>query len=485
MSIYSKNYLFVMFLSSMVALTALTFSVVASSKNDIVHPVHELDDCRDESECRAFCDSRDNLGRVKACVEFAKKHNLLAPDELKEAEYYVLTLGVTNGPGGCKNQKECNTYCEDTDHLTECLDFAEEHGIRSREEIADGRKLAVVLKGGGKLPGGCKEKKACEAYCEESSHMKECVDFAEKAGFISGEEVALARKIIPLLEKGERTPGNCARKSACEIYCEDVSHIDECIAFAEKTGLIPAEELADAKKFAPYIKRGETPGGCTRKDSCEAYCSDTAHFEECVLFAEKAGLMSKEDIDLARKVNGTGPGGCKSKNECEEFCINPENQETCINFAQEHGLTEESKELEAKIRRETEEKVKGEIEIKMKACAEKSCQEFIACLQVLNKGGNDSGEGNVPADIQTKLNICIEEIKKALTPEDNGDVRNQSSTQNPPSAASSQYQEEYQKQYDAEIQQYCHLFEAAPKCEYAAEPGSRNYDICKKCFPNK
>lgn len=487
-----------------IALTAsFTLVVQATSKDDIVHPIKELGNCKDEAECRAFCDARDNLERAKACITFAKKHNLLPPNEIEEAEHYVIRLGITTGPGGCRNNSECNAYCEDIINLNECLNFAEKHSIRSAEEIAEGKKIAAVLKEGGNLPGGCKNKNECMAYCEDSSHMKECVAFAQKAGFISSAEAEEAKKIIPLLERGEKTPGNCSRKAACEAYCMEPANIDECLVFAEKAGLISPEELADAKKFAPLIKRGETPGQCKRKEECETYCSDTSHFEECVLFAEKAGMISKEDAELARKTKGKGPGGCKSKTECEQFCVDPAHQEECISFAKEHGLTEGISEIEAKVR--------GEVESKMKACAEKQCSEFIPCLQSLQTGGpgNTGGDVNLPADIQSKLNICIEEIKaKAIDEATRGGVHPNESGQAPaplsqpqgsseeyPKEYQRQYEEEYKKQYEAEYQkQYeeqvksqvdCSLFAAAPTCDYVDAPGSQNYNLCKQCFPSK
>lgn len=503
-----NNSLLISFLIVGFALTVSYALVVqATSKNDIVYPVKELGNCKNEVECRSFCDARDNMERVKACITFAKKHNLLPPGEIEEAEHYVLRLGIAVGPGGCRNEGECNNYCENTANLSECLDFSERHSLRSAEEIAEGRKLLVALEGGAQLPGGCKNKNDCMAYCESPSHMKECVAFAQKAGFISPEEAEEAKKIIPLLERGEKTPGNCGRKAACETYCMEPANIDECLAFAEKAGLISPEELADAKKFAPLIKRGETPGQCKRKEECEAYCSDTSHFEECVIFAEKAGMISKEDAEIAKKLKGAGPGGCKSRGECEEFCKNPANQETCINFAKEHGLTEGIPEIEAQVR--------GEVESKIRTCVEKPCSEFIACLQSLQngKGSNSAaGEASLPADIQTKLKSCIEEIKtQAMEEATSGKhpipgQQPSQTRQQPPSGQQPsseeyqkeyqrQYEEEYKKQYEEEYQkQYqeqlksqvnCSLFEAAPTCNYVGAPDTQNYNLCKQCFPNK
>lgn len=498
----------------------------ASSKDDIVYPIRELGNCPNEAACRSYCDARDNLERARACIAVARRHNLLPPDALEEAERYVVRIGVVSGPGGCKSDKECEAYCEDTAHLDECLDFAERHGIRSAEEIAEGRKLAALLAQGTALPGGCRSKNACEEYCEDPAHMKACVAFAKQAGFISEKEAAEAEKIIPLIERGEKTPGNCGRKAQCEAYCENPAHLDECLAFAEKAGLMDAEELAQAKKFVPFIKRGETPGQCRGKAACEAYCGDTAHFEECVAFGERAGILSAEDAALARKTKGKGPGACQSREQCEAFCTDPAHQQECLAFAEEHGLAEEFSGVAAEMRT----KLRAEADTKLRACAEKQCDEMIACLQGIAgesgqesagvEGGGISGISGLPPDVQEKLNVCIaEEVRiqteRALQDRGAGEDHPAPSLQRTPRLPGGapvgnaeeiekrtreeeqqrQYDEEVRRQTEAEIKRQteiqtkaqvdCSLFAAAPKCEYAAPVGSDNYNYCKQCFPDR
>ena len=514
---FPRNYLSLFIIASAMFISFVLIAQ-ATSRDDITHPTAELGNCKSEAECFRFCDARDNIENVKACIRFAKAHNLLSAEELQEAENFVLTLGITQGPGGCRNQRECDLYCKDTAHLDVCLDFAERYGLRSPEEIGEGRKIASLLKEGAKLPGGCREKNQCMEYCNDSSHMKECVEFGEKAGFISKEEAETAKKILPILLRGEKTPGNCARKEACEAYCRESSHIDECLAFAEKAGLLPPDELAEAKKMSQFIKNGETPGKCARKAECEEYCSDQLHFEECVGFAERAGLIKKEDAELAKKVRGLGPGGCRSLEACEAFCKTPENQEVCIAFAEEHGLDDIAsritEEVTTRQTNEAREKAEKEAETELEACSQKACTEMIACLQEVAKktGGEGTGEGEgggLPAHIQSKLTACIEEIKAAATSAFGGEgkIPTPPSSQtpnsgtpaipptNPQEEAARQYQEEYQKQYEEEYKkQYeeqvksqvnCALFEAAPTCSYLGTPGTQNYDLCKVCFPNK
>lgn len=445
------------YISLLIVGAAAFFSVAlvaGASLDDVKYPVKELGNCKNEEACFTYCEDRENLDRVRACINFAKHYELLSPEELEEAEYYAITLGVTKGPGGCTSRAECDLYCEDTAHLDACLDFAEEHSLRSAEEIAEGRKLAEALQRGANLPGGCRTRAECETYCENPSRMRECVAFAKQAGFISAEEIAEAEKIIPLLERGEKTPGNCGRKAACEAYCAEASHLDECLAFAEKAGLLSAEELADAKKFAPYIKNGETPGQCSTRAACDTYCSDNAHFDECLAFGERVGLLSEEEIELAKKVKGFGPGGCRSRDACEAFCRDSANEEECLNFVQEHGFED----LAAQI----QEDVRAEIEDEVRSCAEKpTCKEVVACFQdVSSRTGR--GDDTLGGPSKAKLDECVAEITKELTEQGLGagggqpqERDGQSAPRQPGASAEEQrqYDEQYKKEYDRQYQE--------------------------------
>lgn len=458
--------------------------------------------CGNAPECFVYCES---VASTEECLDYALRHGLVSAGTQAEEIRRIAEVhkaGV-RFPGGCKTQRECETYCEDTANLGECLNFAEKNGLRSTEEIAEGRKVAKALNEGASLPGGCRTKAACEAYCESPSNMRQCVDFAKKAGFMSEDEVKEAEKIIPLLERGEKTPGGCKRKEECEAYCYDPANLDECLDFAGKAGILSLEELADAKKVAPFIKSGETPGGCRRKEECEKFCSDPGNFEACVVFAEKAGFMSKEDAELARKTKGVGPGGCKSKTECEAFCKDPANQEGCMNFAKEHGLEGAAGEMQ----KEAMAKFEGEV----RACLEKStCKEVLECFQGMAKEEGGEGGGALPPEAKAKLDACIAETVKEFQqkggggegrpPGFEGQAPPPGEGQAPPLLPSGapedvkqQYQEEYQRQYQQEYQrqqeeasrQYCGSFEAAPSCDYVGPAGSDNYNLCKKCFPDK
>ena len=71
-------------LLSGVLVAVSVFVVQASSASDIVYPVTELGGCRNEVECRAFCDKPEN--RIGVCWDFAIQHNLVSDEEIEGAK---------------------------------------------------------------------------------------------------------------------------------------------------------------------------------------------------------------------------------------------------------------------------------------------------------------------------------------------------------------------------------------------------------------
>jgi len=299
--------------------------------------------------------------------------------------------------GGCLSESDCHVYCNALDHISECIDFSLEHGLMTPEEAELARAVGVLDIG----PGGCQSHEECEAYCENIANINECLAFAEEFDVLSPDELEDARRVADALASGAELPGGCTSEDSCERYCEDVAHIDECLAFAEAAGFLSPEELEEARRVAPFLKAGTTPGGCQSEDECEAYCEGPDNFEECIAFAVEAGFISPEEAELARRTGGVGPGGCHSENGCEEYCNNPDNIEECFAFAKEHGLIsdEELAHLEEGIGR-------------LQEGLENAPPETRACLEE-QLGANvvleiESGEFSPGPEIGEQLRECFE-----------------------------------------------------------------------------
>lgn len=240
--------------------------------------------------------------------------------------------------GNCGSESECRAYCDQADHIRGCIEFAQAHNLIPPEEASRAKKFADIAATGG--PGGCRSPEECEAYCSDFSHIEECLAFAERIG-MPKEAIAEARKVLRARAEGAEFPGNCKTKDECQHYCFEQGHMEECLAFGEKTGLMDREEAAMARRMLELMQRGETPGGCQSPQACQDYCQGGEHFEECIAFAERMGFVKPQEAEAFRKTGGKGPGGCNSRESCEAFCNNPANQETCINFAKEHGFIRE------------------------------------------------------------------------------------------------------------------------------------------------
>lgn len=265
---------------------------------------------------------------VGAIVVFVSFHLITSAISKDDIVYPVSELN------GCKNETECRAFCGKSENINACVVFAEKHNLMSREEAETARKFAAV---GAKGPGDCNSQESCERYCNDIDHMDECLTFAEESGLMPPQELEEAKRVKEALAQGAKLPGGCRSKQSCEVFCEDPNNMEECIAFAEKAGFIPQEELAEAKQALQAIKKGVKAPACRGRQACDAYCSEPNHFEECIIFAEAAGFIKPEEAELARKTGGRGPGGCRGR-ECETFCDNPENSVVCFNFAKEHGI---------------------------------------------------------------------------------------------------------------------------------------------------
>ena len=312
-------------------LVGFSIFVNAQIKN-VVFPVSQLGNCTDKNECKTYCDNPEN---AEACTDFALEHNLISEKESRRAKKFVR---LETGPGGCNGMEQCENYCADLNNIDECLSFAERNNFMDDEELVDARKVARALKGGAQLPGGCQNHQACESYCHEPQNMDECLVFAEKAGLMNSEELQEAKKIATALKRGLKHPGDCRGKDECESYCRAPENINECLDFAQRAGLMDEKEAEEARKIGPLMARGEMPGGCKSKQTCEAYCGNEEHTQECMEFATKAGLASPEEIERFKATGGKGPGGCRGREECEAFCNNSDNQGACFSFAKEHKL---------------------------------------------------------------------------------------------------------------------------------------------------
>lgn len=237
--------------------------------------------------------------------------------------------------GGCGNFKECAKFCDRAENFKVCTDFAEAHGMVPPEQADKARRMLEAADMGG--PGGCQGHQECEAYCSIPENIEECIVFALEHDLMPPQEREEAEKVLAAIRQGA-IPPPCAGPESCDIYCSEPDHLEECLAFGEAAGFMTPEEAEMARRTG-----GRGPGGCRGPEECEAFCQDPANMEECMAFGLEHGLMPPEEVEQARRVleairKGAKPPPCRGPEECDQYCSQPEHIEECINFSVAAGF---------------------------------------------------------------------------------------------------------------------------------------------------
>jgi len=151
-------------------------------------------------ECEAYCESP---GNERECIDFAVEQGFMSAEEAAEIQRF-LEASEQGGPGGCRG-RECEAFCNDPAHRDECFEFATRHGLLSPEELKEIEKFRAIERkieneGG---PGGCRSEIECRTYCSDPSHLDECAAFAVNEGLFSLEEAqGLIREFIEIEQFG-------------------------------------------------------------------------------------------------------------------------------------------------------------------------------------------------------------------------------------------------------------------------------------------
>lgn len=252
---------------------------------------------------------------------------------LTEIRYPITELG------NCANESDCRTYCDSPTNSAACLSFAQKNNLMTSEEIQLAKNFEKL---GSKGPGGCTVKDRCETYCNDITHINECVTFAEQNNLMSKDQLVEAKKIQTAIAKGIKPPA-CKNKSDCDKYCSETAHMEECIMFGQAAGLMSERDLVDSQKMLTALKKGIKPPACNGKDECDKYCRDVAHAEECITFAKAAGFMTPEEEQNSDKMltalkKGIKPPACNGKDECDKYCNDSAHVDECIAFSEAAGF---------------------------------------------------------------------------------------------------------------------------------------------------
>jgi hypothetical protein len=232
------------------------FALVATAAiEDITFPIAELGNCESKEACREYCADEANR---EACREFAEEHGLTKRARIDAA------LSENPGPGGCASIAECREYCGQEANREECREFGFRHGLLPEKASDRAHRVQSILIEGG--PGGCTTPGECKQFCSLEENREECVSFAEEHNLLTKERIEKFKEHRDEIKEKlqDRTgPGGCTTKEECQLYCEDPAHTEECLEFGRKFQLLGEEkvraeiERLKAGNFEEYRARFE------------------------------------------------------------------------------------------------------------------------------------------------------------------------------------------------------------------------------------
>jgi hypothetical protein len=285
----------------------LFFGPASAETKEITFPIPELNNCSSREECRLYCDLTEN---IKSCSAFAENMGILTSEEVFKAEQFADRLESESGPLGCKTPGDCEEVCDSANNLSECVNWAKDNNLQG-DNFKEAEQVEKYLKTSKKLPGGCASEEACNSYCEDWRHAEECSAFAKVVGLRTVGEVnrELVGKIVSSIKKGE-TPGGCTSKKECSKYCGDADHQKECTDFAVNLGLVLVGSNASKDKT------DKAGGGSVSDKSFEDSIKKGAFLPDEIKKCLNDKLTEDQIKDLIRGVEPT-----RENKEIMEYCF--------------------------------------------------------------------------------------------------------------------------------------------------------------------
>lgn len=301
---FVRNFTGVFFIFNILYLIFGAISVSASP----TYPISSLDNCRDQKECKLYCEIPQN---TPACWSYGKY--VMNSDVLGESAVNITyPIGEL---GNCNSAQECFLYCAQPKNHEACENFAENHGLVKEDEeeddMDDAKKEELLT--AAKTELGCNSKKACMALCNDPNNMDKCRTFAQKHGLDRGGPPP------EIMQKAKSELG-CDSETSCMNFCQNPQNQNKCFEFAKKNGMMREE---DAKRMEEMMEKkkqmmeaAKTELGCDSFESCGKICSDPANREKCMNMGRKFGMVREE----VRPMSSNMQKPCTSETECKAYC---------------------------------------------------------------------------------------------------------------------------------------------------------------------
>jgi len=308
---FARNFLGVFFIFNILYLIFVVPPVFASSN----YPIRDLGNCRDQKECKLYCDIPANTPACWSWGKYVMKAQQVLGETTINITYPIADLG------NCSSAQECFLYCAQPKNQAACILYAKNNGLvkedegKTEDNINEQQNEQQLVESA-KTELGCNSKITCMAFCNDPANIDKCRAFAKKHG-LEKEHVGPPPEIM---EKAKSMLG-CDSQESCLSFCQKEENRERCFAFAKENKLIDenevkrAEEMRENKK--QMLEAAKTELGCDSFESCGKICSDPANREKCMNIGRKFGMV-KEEVKPMSSNNMQKP--CTSETECKKYC---------------------------------------------------------------------------------------------------------------------------------------------------------------------
>ncbi len=276
--------------------------------------------CKGE-QCRQFC---DNPANQEACFQFAVENDLIPAGEIERIKKFK-DIAQQGGPGGCRGEA-CRAYCEDPARQEECFSFAKERGLLSAEELKmaeRGRELSQKVKEVGG-PGGCKSDSECQTFCKNPDNVEACLAFAVQQGNFKPEEAKDMLRRFARESSQTRGPqgfGEFGGPRGPREFRDFRMGSSSDAQLEQRFQKFEQFREFEDKFRGPEMNEMQGPGGCQGPEECMKYCSDPAHRQECMGARPQGGMIDPGSMPLGGERGAGGFGQMGGQQDVFGKCV--------------------------------------------------------------------------------------------------------------------------------------------------------------------
>ena len=168
--------------------------------------------------------------------------------------------------------------------------------------------------------GNCNSLTECKNYCEDVSHMSDCINFAKNHGFYKAPPSPPSESSILEAAKSEL---GCDSKEACQQFCGLQENWIKCGEFAKKHSLGKPQPKPEASSSA-VLEKAKAILGCLSYDQCKSFCSVEQNRIKCQYFGRIIASLKSTVSNITPKPSvlpniTTQGGSCNSFDSCVKF----------------------------------------------------------------------------------------------------------------------------------------------------------------------